>query len=94
MKEDKDFLELILASEVDECLSYTEIYWKMLALKKRKAWLLGAWRFPFLGSDEYWRRTLVIGPFVFALWVTSEGKLIHKKLEEKLNLMMKNDLLK
>lgn len=94
MKEDRDFRDLFIAAEVEECNTYTEVYWKMLAIKKRKAWLIPiSWRLVYLGSDEYWRRTLVIGPFVFALWTMADGKLIHKNLENKFKYMMDETLL-
>lgn len=45
--------------------------WQHYALTKRRAWWCG-WRgmkpWPWIGSDEYWRYTLVLGPVVVALW--------------------------
>lgn len=49
-------------------------YWQWLALNKSRAWWNGwDWRI-YLGGDEYWRRTVVIGPVCIALWRSPEWR--------------------
>ena len=45
--------------------------WELAAIERKRVWL-SSWprwtRIVFLGSDEFFRRTLCIGPVVIALW--------------------------
>lgn len=90
MPKDQDFLDILLHAEVDECCTYTEVYWKMAALSKRRVWYTEwSWKPIRIGSDEYWRVTLSIGPLCIALWTTKEGRLIRKGLSEKFDFMLR-----
>lgn len=46
--------------------------WQLLAIEKRRVWRYPSWpdvrRVVGLGSDEYQRRTVWVGPLVLALW--------------------------
>jgi hypothetical protein len=45
--------------------------WEYLALTKRRVWLTPErrwWPLLSIGSDEFWRYTLCVGPVVIALW--------------------------
>jgi hypothetical protein len=91
--DDRDFIELVISTEVDECRTFTEVFWKMSALRKKRVWFCQTrWSIPRTGTDEYWRRTIVIGPLVIALWTTKQGKMLYKKLEEKFNYMLHDNL--
>ena len=49
-------------------------YWHWMALTSKRLWLTGwNWRV-YLSSDELFRRTLVLGPLVIALWRTKETR--------------------
>ena len=49
-------------------------YWHWMALTSKRFWFNGwDWRV-YLGGDEFFRRTVVIGPLVIALWRTKETR--------------------
>ena len=53
-------------------------YWELVALTRPRAWWWSGWphwtKPVGIGTDEYWRWTVWVGPLVVAFWTTSEGR--------------------
>lgn len=70
-----------------EDLEWDAAYWEYMALTARRFWFSG-WDYRvYLGGDEFWRRTIVIGPLCIALWRTSDNKNRVKELERRLDAL-------
>lgn len=70
-------------------------YWEYTALTRKRFWIAKREKYDdikwwenliYIGGDEYWRWTIVIGPLVVALWRMPEwqGRVasLQKTLEE------------
>lgn len=58
-------------AEMAHWMEWDANYWHHAALTKKRIWWYGTHAmkpYPWIGSDEYWRYTLVLGPLVIALW--------------------------
>ena len=64
-------------------------YWKYMALTSRRLWFNGwDWRI-YLGGDEFFRRTIVVGPACIALWRTREAREEARSCEREMDRIKK-----
>ena len=67
------------------------LYWEHAALTKRRVWRARGYEpLVMIGSDEYWRYTLVLGPVVVALWRMPEGRERIRSLQASLDAMVED----